>query len=76
MWRLEDRYLILKIPALLPNLSQIYPILTTTSHFIILILFRKVKWLEDRVSGLVVRVSGYSSRSPDLITGATRFSEK
>jgi hypothetical protein len=30
----------------------------------------------DRLCGLVVRVSGYRSRDPGLISGATRFSEK
>jgi hypothetical protein len=75
-WGLKDRYLVLKIPALLLNLSQIYPILTTTSYFIIVILFRKVKWFEDRLSDLVSRVSGYKSRGPGSISGSTRFSEK
>jgi hypothetical protein len=32
--------------------------------------------LEDRLCGLVVRVSGYGSKGPGSITGATRFSEK
>jgi hypothetical protein len=31
---------------------------------------------EDCLYGLVVRVPGYSSRCPDSIPGATRFSEK
>jgi hypothetical protein len=31
---------------------------------------------DDRLSGLVVRVSGYRSRGPVSIPGATRFSEK
>jgi hypothetical protein len=30
----------------------------------------------DRLCDLVVRVSGYRSRGPGLIPGATRFSEK
>jgi hypothetical protein len=30
----------------------------------------------DRLCGLVVRVPGYRSRGPGLISGATRFSEK
>jgi hypothetical protein len=30
----------------------------------------------DRLYGLVVRVSGYGSRDPCSIPGATRFSEK
>jgi hypothetical protein len=30
----------------------------------------------DRLCGLVVRVLGYRFRGPDLIPGATRFSEK
>jgi hypothetical protein len=30
----------------------------------------------DRLYGLVVTVSGYRSRGPGSITGATRFSEK
>jgi hypothetical protein len=30
----------------------------------------------NRLCGLVVRVPGYRSRNPDLIPGATRFSEK
>jgi hypothetical protein len=30
----------------------------------------------DRLCGLVVRVSGYRSRGPGSIRGATRFSEK
>jgi hypothetical protein len=30
----------------------------------------------DHLCGLVVRVSGYRSRGPGLISGATRFSEK
>jgi hypothetical protein len=30
----------------------------------------------DRLYGLVVRVSGYRSRGPGSIPGATRFSEK
>jgi hypothetical protein len=30
----------------------------------------------DRLCGLVVTVPGYRSRSPGLILGATRFSEK
>jgi hypothetical protein len=32
--------------------------------------------VNDRLSGLVVRVPGYRSRVPGLIPGATRFSEK
>jgi hypothetical protein len=32
--------------------------------------------LSDRLCGLVVRVTGYRSRGPGSILGATRFSEK
>jgi hypothetical protein len=32
--------------------------------------------VKDRLCGLVVRVSGYRSRGPGSIPGATRFSEK
>jgi hypothetical protein len=35
---------------------------------------RSMNW--DRLYGLVVRVSGYGSRDPCSIPGATRFSEK
>jgi hypothetical protein len=34
------------------------------------------KFLKFHLCGLVVRVSGYISRAPDSIPGATRFSEK
>jgi hypothetical protein len=38
------------------------------------ILFQNSFWCElDRLCGLVVRVSGYRSRGPSLILGATRF---
>jgi hypothetical protein len=33
-------------------------------------------WFEDRLCGLVVRVSGYKSRGPGSVPGASRFSEK
>jgi hypothetical protein len=38
----------------------------------ICVMYKKV----DRLCGLVVRVPGYRSRGPDLIPGATSFSEK
>jgi hypothetical protein len=34
------------------------------------------KLRRDRLCGLVVRITGYRSRVPDSIPGATRFSEK
>jgi hypothetical protein len=33
-------------------------------------------YLKDHLCGVVVRVTGYRSRGPGLIPGATRFSEK
>jgi hypothetical protein len=37
---------------------------------------QEVLYLGDHLCGLVLRVLGYRFRGPDLIPGATRFSEK
>jgi hypothetical protein len=47
-----------------------------TKMYLIALHFVFASLVIDRLSGLVVRVPGDRSRGPDLIPGATRFSEK